>query len=98
MKPKRGRPTTGQAQPPASRMMRLRERALTAIAEGRDLATVTDTGLLEGLRVAYRQGQVPVMAAIAQELVIRANRRAVGGVQVEMRYTVAESAREVSRG
>lgn len=76
--PRRGRPTTGRALTPARRMQSLRQRALTAVMEGADLAGIPDTGLLEVLRIAYRQGQAPMVATIAQELVRRVERRVDG--------------------
>ena len=76
--PRRGRPATGRAQSPARRMHALRQRALTVVMAGGDLADVPDTGLLEALRIAYRQGQAPVVVAIAQELVRRVEQRVDG--------------------
>ena len=76
--PRRGRPTTGRALTPARRMQSLRQRALVAVMEGADLAGIPDTGLLEALQVAYRQGRAPMVATIAQELVRRVERRVDG--------------------
>lgn len=76
--PRRGRPTTGRALTPARRMQSLRQRALTAVMEGADLAAIPDTGLLEALRVAYRQGQAPMVATITRELVRRVEQRVDG--------------------
>ena len=78
--PRRGRPTTGRALTPARRMKALRQRALTAVMdmEGADLAAIPDTGLLEALRVAYRQGQAPMVATITRELVRRVEQRVDG--------------------
>ena len=74
----RGRPATGRAQSPARRMQALRQRALTAVMEGADLAGVSSTGLIESLRIAYRQGQAPMVATIARELVRRVEQRVDG--------------------
>ena len=46
--------------------------------EGADLAAIPDTGLLEALRVAYRQGQAPMVATITRELVRRVEQRVDG--------------------
>lgn len=81
--------TSQRAMTPAQRMMRMRERALTAIAECQGLDQVPDTGLLEGLRVAYRAGDVADVAKIAAELVKRANPRARGGRRVDLQWSVS---------
>lgn len=68
----RGRPPTGNATTPGERMRRMREKALaTAMDPHGDLSTVPDTGLLEALRVAYRDRQTATLRRIADELIHR---------------------------
>ncbi len=69
---KRGRRPTGKAKAPGERMKAMREKALAAAADPTgDLSTVPDTGLLEALRVAYRDRQAATLRRITDELLRR---------------------------
>ena len=90
---RRGRPSTGNALTAAERMARTRFKAREAInGADPDLAGLSDTGLFEALRVAYRRGMTWDMASVAAELFRRANPRAVAGQSLEVKIsaTVAD--------
>lgn len=83
---KRGRPTTGQAKSAKRRMELTRLRAREALnAEDPDLSAVSTTGLLEALRVAYRDAMARNMAEVTRELFKRANERTSSPVAVSFR-------------
>ena len=74
---KPGRPATGKARTAGERMRAMREKALEIAADPEGhLSSVPDTGLLEALRVAYRDGQAATLRRIADELLRRAEHRA----------------------
>ena len=69
--------TTGRAMTSAQRMARMRARAQDAVNAGEDCLP-SETGLLEAVRVAYRQGAMDNLAAITRVLFQRANARTGG--------------------
>lgn len=82
-KRRRGRPKTGRALTSTERMAKLRSRAREALGEsGRELASQSDTALLELIREPLRQGQSMTLAEILVALMDRSNSRSAEPVEL----------------
>ncbi len=69
----RGRPRKPDALSGAQRMARLRQRAKAALTgQDENLESMSDTGIIEALRIAMQTGDAGQKAAIAEELARRA--------------------------
>ncbi len=83
----RGRPVTGQAQPPAQRMKAMRQRTIALLLDSEaSLETAPVSGLIEALRIAYRAGQTWEVADVAGELLARLNEDPEATIRVKASF------------
>lgn len=83
-----GRPVTGQAKPAKVRMKEMRQRTLSLVRETNDpLESMPVSGLLEALRVGYRDGQIWEVAAIFDALLARMAEAPSATVRIKAEFT-----------
>ena len=82
-----GRPPSGQAQPPAQRMMAMRQRVVAQVQDGvTPLASLPVSGLFEALRLCYQEGRTLDVVDVCDELIVRLS-EAPGGVRIKCVFT-----------
>jgi hypothetical protein len=84
----RGRPPSGQAKPPAQRMMAMRQRTITTVQDGEtSLESLPVSGLLEALRLGYQAGRTWDVVDVCAELIARLSEAPGATVRLKCEFT-----------